>query len=120
MLTFLLAGGLPSMVILVLAVWLLIVAGRFAASATAGRLATVRALARATTCAVVTGVAGNLIAVAWTVSGDDELMRAPLQPLLRGVGEALTPAVLGGTALAITWMLIAYGLRRLPASELDA
>ena len=105
--------------VLLLALVMLVLAAQFARHADAGRLAMLRSMTWAQVFAIVSGVAGNLVAVLWAVSGDDDLAAAPLRPLLRGLGEALTPAALGGAALTVTWILIAYGLRRLPTSDLE-
>ncbi len=112
------AGGAPIWIVLALSIPMLYFGVRFAIAADARRLALLRGLTWAQVFAVGSGVASNVMAV---MSGagrapDDE----PVLPrILIGLGEALTPAVLGLTMLSVTWILITLGLRRTPRSELE-
>lgn len=119
MINFLRAGGFPVWITLTLAIVTLVVAVRFAIAADARKLASLRALTWAQVFAVMSGVAANVLTVLWTVGRSEELLLAPLPALLIGLGEALTPAVLGLSALTATWVLVAFGLRRMARSELD-
>jgi hypothetical protein len=116
---FIRAGGYPIWIVIALAIPMLYLAVRFAIAADARRLAMLRGLTWAQVFAVTSGVAANVLAVLWNVGRDHELMKSPLAPVLIGLGEALTPAVLGLSMLTVTWILISFGLRRTPRSELD-
>lgn len=91
---------------------------RFAIAVDA-RAAMLRALSWALVCAVLSGVAANVMAVMFHLGRSPEALRDPLPPPLIGLGEALTPAVLGMSALTVVWILITFGLRRMPKSELE-
>lgn len=111
-------GGYPIWIVLALSIPMLYLGVRFAIAADARRLAMLRGLTWAQVFAVGSGVASNVLAVMWNVgrTTDDE----PVLPrILIGLGEALTPAVLGLSMLTITWILITFGLRRTPRSELE-
>jgi len=115
---FIRAGGAPIWIVLALSIPMLYLGVRFAIAADARRLAMLRGLTWAQVFAVGSGVASNVVAVMWNVgrTTDDE----PVLPrILIGLGEALTPAVLGLTTLSVAWILITFGLRRTPRSELE-
>lgn len=115
---FIRAGGYPIWIVLALSIPMLYLGVRFAIAADARRLAFLRALTWAQLFAVGSGVASNVMAVMWKVGRhvDDY----PVLPrVMIGLGEALTPAVLGLSMLTVTWILIAFGLRRTPRSELE-
>ena len=114
MLEFLRAGGVPALIILLLGAVSLVTAANFFRAADPGRLAVVRALNVAVTWAVIVGVAANFRAVASHVAQDPEWSKAPLLPLLQGFAESLVPVVLGGTILSVSWILIGFGLRKIP------
>jgi len=117
MLDFMKAGGVPAIVILILGTVSVVSAARFFRAADPGQLAVVRALNIAVTWAVIVGVAADLRSVASHVARDPEWSKDPLGPLLQGFAEALVPAVLGGTILSVSWILIGFGLRKMPASN---
>jgi len=120
MVHFIRAGGYPIWIVIALAVPTLILAVRFAVAVDGRRLAMLRALSWAQVFAVTSGVAANVLAVMWTIGRDDDALKDPLPYLFIGLGEALTPAVLGLSVLTVTWILITFGLRRSPKSELEA
>jgi hypothetical protein len=117
MVDFIVAGGFPAIIILVLGAVSIVTAALFFRAADPGRLAVVRALNTAVMWAVVVGVAADLRSVASHVARDPEWMKEPLGPLLQGFAESLVPAVLGGTILSVSWILIGFGLRKMPASN---
>jgi hypothetical protein len=117
---FIRAGGYPIWIVIALTVPTLILAIRFVVAVDARKLAMLRALSWAQVFAVTSGVAANVLAVLWNVGRDEDALKDPLPYLLVGLGEALTPAVLGLSALTVTWILITFGLRRSPRSELEA
>lgn len=119
MIHFIRAGGVPIWIVMAISVPLLYLGVRFAIAADARRLAIIRALTWAQIAALVSGVASNIIMVMWHVGRDLEPDESPLPPLFIGLGESLTPAVIGPSILAVVWILVAFGLRRAPRSDLD-
>jgi hypothetical protein len=117
MLDFIKTGGVPAIIILVLGSVSVVTAARFFHAADPGRLAVVRALNTAVMWAVIVGVAADLRSVASHVARDPEWMKEPLGPLLQGFAESMVPAVLGGTILSVSWILIGFGLRKMPAGH---
>lgn len=114
MMTFLVAGGWPMLVLIALAVPLLVIAARFARNASPQGLSLIRALTVAMTFVALGGVASDLAAVAKHVAGNDDWLKAALPYLLAGFAEAMTPAVLACPLIAIAWILVAFGVRRMP------
>jgi hypothetical protein len=116
---FIRAGGYPIWIVMALSIPMLYLGVRFAIAADARRLAILRALTWAQVFAIGSGVASNVMAVMWKVGRSVDAY--PVLPrVMIGLGEALTPAVLGLTALSVTWILVAFGMRRTPRSELEA
>lgn len=116
MIDFLIAGGYTMIVVLVVGAVMVTAAARFAFAADPQRLALVRALTWALAFAVLAGVAANLRTVCHAVAGNDEWLKAPLPILLEGFAEAIAPAILGGAIASIAWILVAVGVRRMPAT----
>ena len=114
MIQFFIAGGFVMFVLLAIGLPLLFVAARFAWSATAQRLSLVRALTVAIAFAALAGVTSDLMTVAKNVAGNDEWLKEPLPYLLEGLAESLTPAILAGSIACIAWILVAFGVRRMP------
>jgi hypothetical protein len=119
MVHFIRAGGYPIWIVIALTLPMLYLAVRFAISLDARRLAMLRALSWAQVFAVTSGVAANFIATLWNAGrwpqADDRVVM-----ILIGLGESLTPAVLGLSVLTVVWILITFGLRRAPKSDLEA
>lgn len=109
------SGGAPGLFVLLFGVMALASAARFAMRPDTGALPGIRAMTAATGFAVLTALAANFTAVMWKVTGRAEWARDPELHLLvmRGLGEAVTPAILGFAVLAITWFLVAFGRRRI-------
>ena len=116
MIDFLLAGGYTMIVVLVVGGGMLVAAARFAIAAEARLLALVRALTWALAFAVVAGVAANISTVCRAVAGNDEWLKTPLPILLEGIAESIAPVILGGSIASIAWILVAIGVRRMPAT----
>ena len=114
MMEFLRAGGFSMWIVLAFSLVLLFVSGHFALRAEPKRLAIVKALTWATVFSIIGGVISNFMAVMWNVPNNDEWAHSPDMPLIvmYGLGEAVTPAVLGFTALSLAWMFVAVGMRR--------
>jgi hypothetical protein len=111
---FILAGGFPMIVILVVGAIALVGAVRFALTPVAGRLPYLGALSLAVAATSFAGMCADLLTVsvkvpAMLTSSDDLAII-----LLVGFGESLTPAILGAAIVAVIALLVAVGLRRLP------
>ena len=73
-----------------------------------------RALTAAVVFASIAGVVTNLASVGRNVASNPELMKEPLAAILWGFNEAMSPAVLGFPLVSIAWILVAFGVRRMP------
>ncbi len=113
MLTYIVAGGWSMFIVIGFSLVLLFAAVRFFLKASPDRLAFVRAMTAAQVFCIVGGVATNLTAALWgVVREQDKTGVFHLDWLLQGFGEAITPAGLGFPLLAVTWLLVAIGVRR--------
>jgi hypothetical protein len=115
--SFFLAGGFPMVFVLVFGGVALASAGRFAMQPVAGGARSIVAYGAAVAFVSLAGLAVDLVAVAHHAVGDPELVAEAggIGALaLLGLGEALSPVVLGFALLAVTSLLTAVGLRRLP------
>jgi hypothetical protein len=115
MLQFFIAGGWMMFVILATAIPLLVVAAKFARNATPHRLSLIRALTTATVFGSLAGVVTNLATVARHCVEIPELHKDLVDNLLWGFNEALGPAMLGFSLITTSWILVAFGVRRMPA-----
>jgi hypothetical protein len=113
---FIRAGGVNMWVLLALAIPLLWTAINFARNADPQRLSIVRALTFAYIFIAITGFVSGLAATCHYVVGDPAALKDPLPVLLQGFAESTTNLILGGGIAAITWILVAVGVRRMPAS----
>ena len=114
MVDFFLAGGWMMFVILAIAIPLLVVAAKFARDASPHGLSLVRTLTTATIFAAIAGVVTDLALVARKVPEVPELRKDLVDNLLSGFSEAMAPAVLGFTLVTLAWILVAFGVRRMP------
>jgi len=119
MVQFLKAGGFPILIVLAFSLVVLVVSGHFALRAQPRRLGIIKALTWATAFSIVGGVISNFMAVMWKVPANEEWAHSPDLHLIvmTGLGEAVTPAVLGFTALSLAWLFVAVGMRRIQESE---
>ncbi len=118
MMRFLLAGGWLTWMVLILGGICLAIAALFARRPEAGRLPLLRALTWATVFAVLAGVAVNFTAtLARAGSEESAASGSGMEMVLVGGAESLTPAVLGFTLLALVWMFVAIGMRRMQNPE---
>jgi hypothetical protein len=114
MLQFFLNGGPPMVFLLVLGFIGLVSAARFMRSPDSRRVPTVIALSVATGFASLTGVASDIAVFTHHVAANEEWLNTALAGVvLQGISESMNPAILGGTFLCVTWMLMAVGYRRL-------
>jgi hypothetical protein len=118
---FLRAGGWSMWLVLLLTSILLVTAGRFVLDPRPARLAVIRALTLTQVFAIAMGVSANFMKVMFTVTSREEFAESPELHLviLYGLGEAVTPAVLGFTSLALAWMFVAVGTRRRHANDYE-
>jgi hypothetical protein len=107
-------GGYPMWFLLLAALALLASAGNFAVRPTRRRAELTRALGITTFFSIVTGTAVDVAAVGH--HAPEYLARHPEESLatvaLRGLGESMSPAILGFSCLAIAGVLGAFGVFR--------
>ena len=122
MLEFFLAGGYSMVLVLLFAALTLVAAIAFMRRPKEKDVGRIRALSAATVFTVLGGFSANLAAVFTKVPGNLEWAHSPDLALIvmTGLGEALTPAILGFTLLSITWLITAAGVGRLGAAEAAA
>jgi hypothetical protein len=111
------AGGFNMWALVALALPTLWTAVRFARNADPHRLSILRALTLALVFVAVTGWVSNLVATCRFVIGDPDALKEPVSYLLGGFAEACANLILGGGILAVTWILVAVGVRRMPADS---
>jgi hypothetical protein len=114
MVEFMRAGGWMMFVILAIAIPLLVSAAKFARNATPHGLSLVRTLTTATIFAAIAGVVTDLATVARHVVDIPELRKDLVDNLLFGFNESMAPAVLGFSLVTLAWILVAFGVRRMP------
>ena len=112
MIQFFRAGGFPMWLVLCFGLLAMYGGVRYAIDADPVRLPRIRALTWATVFMIASGVASDFMAVMWGASGP--LWQRPdlHRLIMRGLGEAVTPAVLGFALLALVWALVAVGVLR--------
>jgi hypothetical protein len=111
---FFIAGGWMMFVVLATAIPMLFTAVKFARNATPHGLSLVRALTTAVVFASIAGVITNLASVGRNVASNPEFMKDALANILWGFNESMAPAILGFPLITITWILVAFGVRRMP------
>jgi hypothetical protein len=118
MMEFLFAGGWSSWMVLILGGACLAIAALFARRPETRRLPVLRALTWATVFSVLAGLGANFIATLSRAGAEEETARGSgMSMVLTGGAEALTPVVLGFTLLALAWMFVAIGMRRMQDPE---
>jgi hypothetical protein len=121
MIEFFQAGGVAMWFVLLFGVASLVAAGAFAVSPDPRKVEAVRALTGAAVFSIAAGIVADLAKVGSTVASHPEWSVSPKIHLIvmQGFAESMTPGVLGFSLLALTWMVMAVGHRRL-ARELPA
>jgi hypothetical protein len=115
MLTLMRNGGVGMWFLAVLSLVLLVFGILFARTATPQRLSIIRALTLALTFSTVTVFISDLIAVtSYCRNHPDD---CNLASLVQGFGEACAPLTFGAGFLAIAWILVAVGVRRMPSDR---
>jgi len=114
MINFLSSGGFTMLVLIALGIAILIPAVKFARTADPQRLSLIRALTQAIVFCTVVGVAAGLAATSHFVVTSPDAAKEPLPFLLQGLAETLANVILGGGVLVLAWILVAFGVRRMP------
>jgi ABC-type Fe3+ transport system permease subunit len=117
MLDFFRAGGFNMIPLAIVGLAMVVTAIKFARNADAQRLSLIRALTITTAFLVIIGVAAGLASTAHYVVDHEEALKDPLPWLLQGFAETMTNAVFGGCFAVIAWLLVAVGVRRMPAEH---
>ena len=107
-------GGYPMWFLLVAALAALAAAANFAVRPSARRLALTRSLGATTFASILTGTAADIAAVGH--HAPEYLGRHPGETMasvaLQGLGESMSPAILGFSCIAIVCVLISLGIHR--------
>jgi heme exporter protein D len=119
MVNFILAGGYAMFVLLAIGIPLVVIAAKFARNASVQRLSLIRALTIALVFAAISGVTSDLMSAAKHIADNPEWLKEPLPVVLEGFGESMTPAILAGSLASIAWILVAFGVRRMPRDPSD-
>ena len=111
------AGGWVMFFLLAVGVLALVWAAAFAARPDPTQFDRITCLSRAVAWGVVAGVATDLAAVGTKIPANPKWAHSPDLPLLvlQGVGESMSPAILGGAILSVVALLTAVGHARLRA-----
>lgn len=114
MLDFFKAGGFNMIPLTVIGIVMLVTGIKFARNADAQRLSLIRALTTTIVFCTIIGVAAGLASTAKFVVNVPEAQKDPLPYLLMGFAETMTNVILGGSFAVLTWILVAFGVRRMP------
>ncbi|MBN2496804.1 MAG: hypothetical protein JXR96_19595 [Deltaproteobacteria bacterium] len=114
MLEFMRAGGYAMWLILVFGGGTIGLCVAFAWRPGERKLAMIRPLSLCTVFAVLSGMTAGLGMVMKNVTTRPEWAHSPDLHLIvmTGIGESLTPAILGFSMLCVAWLLVAVGMRR--------
>jgi hypothetical protein len=116
MMEFMRAGGVPIWIVLFFGLAALVTGVLFAIRPDERKAAVLRALSNTTIFCILSGVTSCIAAVMSKVPGNPEWAHSPDRTLIimTGLGESMTPAILGFTLLSLVWLLAAVGSRRAP------
>lgn len=107
-------GGFAMFVLAAMGIAILITSAAFAWKATPHRLSVIRALTIAIAFGAIIGMASGFAATAKYIVNHEQALADPLAPALQGFAESLTNIVFGGGLISISWILVAFGVRRMP------
>ena len=109
------AGGYAMWIVLLFGGITMTAAVMFALRPEEGRLGYIRGMSTATVYAILSGVAADLGATFHHVAQREEWHQYPdiVLATMVGLGESMSPAILGFTMLGIVWFVTAIGVRRL-------
>ena len=115
MIEFMRAGGVGMLVVLVVGLITVGTAVVFARRPDERRMAMVRGFTMASLFSVGTAVSSNLATVMYHVPQNPKYAGSPdfAGIVMIGIGESLTPAILGCAFLTVTWIAATVGMRRL-------
>ena len=119
MIAFFLSGGVPMVFILLFGVAALGVAVRFAMRPRRADISPVGWLCGAIVASMVAGTCADIAAVCTHVPANPEWAHSPdlALILLTGLGESMSPGILGGAFLSLVCLAMAMGSRRLGVRE---
>lgn len=104
-------------VVLAIAIPLLIAAVKFARNASPHGLSIIRALTLALVFAAIAGVVADVASVCRHVVTRPDLAEHPFESVMYGLNEALAPAILAFPLATVAWILVAFGVRRMPHDD---
>lgn len=109
-------GGFPMWFILAFGIVALGAAARFAIRPAREQLAFVRAMSAAALYATLAGTAAALGSTFLHVAGVEQMRTDPQWALIivQGLGESMSPGIMGFALLALTSLLVAVGAGRVP------
>lgn len=107
-------GGWVMFPLLALSIALLVQGIGFARNADPHRLSIIRALTTATVFCALVGTATALGSTCKYVISVPEAQKEPLKYLLMGFAETMSIPALGGMGITLAWILVAFGVRRMP------
>lgn len=115
MMEFMKAGGAPIWIVLLFGLATLVIAAFFAWRPDERRYALLTGMTKCTQFALWSGILSCLAAVMIKVPNNPQWAKSPDLPLIvmTGIGESLTPGILGFTILSLAWLLGAFGKKRL-------
>jgi hypothetical protein len=120
MIEFFQAGGFAMWPVLFFGAAALVTAALFARQPDERRMALIRALNLTTLFAMFTGFAANIATVMYFVPRIAAERGEPVANIVMiGIGESLSPVIMGGSFLTLVWLVAAVGMRRL-ADRLSA
>lgn len=109
---FFLAGGVPMIFVLTFGAIALVAAVAFAVRPDPERFGHLVALGVSVLCVSIAGVAADLLTVSVHVPGFVAEGGDAAMLVLAGIGESLTPLIVGFTVVGIEAAIVAVGLRR--------
>ncbi len=115
MVEFLKMGGVPMIFVLLFGALTLAAAIAFARRPVERMVGMIRGMSIATVFIVLSAIASGLVAVSTNVPQTPEWANHPQIHLiiLAGIGESLTPAIVGFSFLAMAWLVTSLGVRRM-------